>query len=347
MRTKMMQGVANQQKTLADAASKAVTAPSRAPELSVVIPLGPRHEDLGEICRTLRRVFTSRSYEVIFVDDATEIRTRQELRGVIRDCPEARVIRLQRRMGEATALAIGAQSARGEILVTIDPYLHVALDQLPKLLSPLADGMDVVCAWRFPRQETGLSRVATTAFNTIARWLSGVPVHDLNSRTRAVRRAVFENLPLYGDLHRFLPIFAARRGYRWCEVQVPQQPGKQELGAQGLRAIVSRGLDLLTLAFLTRFVKRPLHFFGVIGAGSTAVGLGLSLYLTYTKLVLGLAIGHRPLLLLAVLLIVMGVQIASIGLLGELLIFTHARELRDYVIQQEAGSGPAAEETSR
>lgn len=308
------------------------------PELSVVVPLGPRHADLLDVCRRLRDVLAPRvsSYEVLFVDDGAGPAAQTQLRQVASSCPEVRVIRLQRRMGEATALAVGAQEARGQLLITLDAYLHVAIEDLPQLLEPLRDGADLVCAWRHPRREGGLSGLASAAFNAAARWLSRVPVHDLNCRTRAMRREVLEDVPLYGDLHRFLPIFAARRGFTWCEVQVPQQPGKREVGARDPGAYLQRLLDLLTLAFLTRFVKRPLHFFGLMGAASLLTGLALSVYLTYSKLVLGQAIGHRPLLLLGVLLVVVGIQIASIGLLGELLIFTHARDLKDYVIKEEA-----------
>jgi len=305
--------------------------------LSVVITVGSRHEDLSGICQALRRVLTplAPGYEVIFVADASGPQTRQALRRVAEQFAEARVIRLQRRMGEATALAIGAHSARGELLVTLDPYLHVAVEELPKLLAPLADGADLVCAWRFPRRDRGVSRLASDSFNAVARWLTKVPIHDLNCRTRAMRRRILEDMPIYGDLHRFLPIFASRRGYRWCEVQVPQQPGKQEVGALAAGSYVQRLLDLLTLAFLTRFVKRPLHFFGLVGLVSFLAGLAVSAALAYQKLALGEAIGHRPMLLLGVLLIVVGIQIASIGLLGELLIFTHARDLKDYVVAED------------
>ncbi len=307
-----------------------------APRASVVIPLGARYEDLGVICTTLRRVLgpVVGAYEVIFIDDGNGPDTRRTVQAVARQHSEVRVIRLQRPMGEATALAVGTQSARGEILITLDPYLHVAIEELPKLLAPLNEGMDLVCAWRFPRADHGLGRAASEWFNAAARWLTKVPVHALNGRVRVMRRAVVQEIPLYGDLHRFLPIFAARRGYAWCEVQVPQQPGKQEVGAFQVRSYVQRLLDLLTLAFLTRFVKRPLHFFGLIGVSSLLIGLTISGYLSVQKLVFGVAVGHRPLLLLGVLLIVVGIQVASIGLLGELLIFTHARDVKDYVVKE-------------
>jgi glycosyltransferase involved in cell wall biosynthesis len=312
---------------------------AQAPEVSVIVPLGSRYEELDEICLRLRRVLTGvvGRYEVIFVDDASGPEARQQLAAVSRQFGETRIIRLQRRMGEATALAVGAHSARGAWLITLDPYLHVAVEELPRLLAPLRDGMDLVCAWRFPRRETGMSRWASDAFNAVARWLTKLPVHDLNCRVRAMKREVLDQLPVYGDLYRFLPIFASRRGYAWCEVQVPQQEGKRELGALGPGSYLGRFFDLLTLAFLTRFVKRPLHFFGLLGAIGLALGTALSLHLAWIKLVAGEPIGHRPLLLLAVLLIVVGVQIASIGLLGELMIFTHARDLKDYVIQEEQG----------
>ncbi len=318
--------------------SPTAQASSEAPEVSVVVPLGSRYEELGAICRGLREVLAGRvkGHEVVFVDDSGTAETRQALRQAAERFPEVRVIRLQRRMGEAAALAIGAGSARGGVLITLDPYLHVAIEELPKLLEPLQEGMDLVCAWRWPRHEGGLSGLASGWFNAAARWLTGVQVHDLNCRTRVLRRGGIEDLPLYGDLHRFLPIFAARRGYRWCEVQVPQQAGKHEVGARDVRSYVGRLLDLLTLAFLTRFVKRPLHLFGLIGLASFLSGLVIALHLAYTRLILDQAIGHRPMLLLAVLLIVVGIQVASVGLLGELMVFTHARDLKDYVVKEEA-----------
>ncbi len=304
-----------------------------------MMPLGPRHEDLRSICTRLREVLrgVASGHEVVIVDDASPAATRRGLSDLSRSFPEVRIIRLQRPMGEATALAIGSQAARGRLLVTVDPYLHVPVDVVPRLLAEVRNGADLVCTWRHPRTEGGLGWLATEGFNAAARWLTNVPVHDLNSRTRAMRREVLEDLPLYGDLHRFLPIFAARRGYRWREIQVPQQAGKREVGPGSLTAYARRLMDLVTLAFLTRFVKRPLHFFGLLGLASFLSGLVITLILTYQKMVLGQGIGHRPMLLLGVLLIVVGLQIASIGLLAEVMIFTHARDLKDYVIEEEAG----------
>lgn len=308
---------------------------SASPEVSVIVPLGSRSEDLDQICQTLRRVLTPvvRSYEVIILDEATGPQTRAKARELTDRYPEVRLIRLQRHIGESAVLAIGAQSARGELLITLDPYLHVSLEELPRLLEPLRNGTELVCAWRSPRLERGLSRLASDGFNAAARWLSKVEVHDLNCRIRAMRREVLQTMPIYGDLHRFLPIFASRRGYTWCEVKVPQQPGKWEVGAHDPRAYVRRFLDLLTLVFLTRFVKRPLHFFGLIGLTSLAAGLVIGSWLLYERLVLRESIGHRPMLLLAVFLLVVGIQIASTGLLGELMIFTHSRDLKDYVVK--------------
>ena len=306
------------------------------PELSVVVPIGTRFDDLDALCNDLRRVLgpLGKRYEVIFVDDANGPNTQRRVRETAGRFSEARALRLSRRMGEAAALAVGSQAARGEILIALDAYQHISLEHLPKLLEPLEQGMDLVCAWRYPRQDKGLSRLASDAFNAAARWLTKADVHDLNCRMRVMRRELVKDIPSYGDLHRFLPIFAGRRGWHWCEVQLPQMPGKHEVGAFNPKSYVGRFLDLLTLAFLTRFVKRPLHFFGLIGSASLAMGLLLSLYLSYEKLVLGEGIGHRPLLLLAILLIVIGIQIASIGLLGELMIFTHARDLQDYVVKE-------------
>jgi len=234
--------------------SAAMQKPLRA---SVVVPLGHRYEDLAGICRELRRVLTPLIgvYEVIIVDDATGPNTRRRVEELCAAFPEVRSIRLKRFMGESAALAIGAAAATGEVLITFDAYLHVAVDELPKLLAALAGGMDLVCAWRFPRQDRGMGRLASEAFNAAARWLTKVPVHDLNCRTRVMKRGVLEELPIYGDLHRFLPIFAARRGYLWCEVQVPQQPGKTELGPRDPKAYVRRFLDLDLLVLEVRALQ--------------------------------------------------------------------------------------------
>jgi hypothetical protein len=305
--------------------------------LSVVLPLESTGDDPGAICQEARRILSPlvKDYEVICVDDATEPSMRAMSEAAQAQFPEVRLIRLKRRMGASAAIAIGAGAARGEFLLTLDPYMHVSLEDVPKLLGPLRNGADLVCGWRTPRRDSGLSRVASRTFNALARWLTKVPVHDLNCRTRAMRREVIQDVPLYGDLHRFLPVFAASRGYTWCEVQVPQEPGKQETGAFRLRNYARRFLDLVTLIFLTRFVRRPLRVFGLIGMASFVAGMAISIYLSYVKLVVGEAIGHRPLLLLGTLLVVVGIQIGSIGLLGELIVFTHARDLKEYVVKQK------------
>ena len=315
------------------------------PKVSVIITLGKRFEDLGSIVASLRRILPPviGAYEVIIIDDAcADADTRLQMRQLGQQFTELRLIRLQRSMGEAAVLSVGAHAAQGDVLLILDPYLHVALDDLPALLKPIIhEGRDIVCGWRYPRKEKGLSRLASDAFNSLARHLTKVNVHDLNCRTRAMRRVVLQEMPMYGDLHRFLPILASRRGYSWCEVKVAQLPGKREIGAFSLHSYFHRAFDLLTLWFLTRFVKRPLHFFGVIGLTNLAVGLGITLYLAAIKLFAGEGIGHRPILLLGVLLLVVGIQIASIGLLGELIIFTHARDQKEYAIKDDLGPGDA------
>lgn len=313
-------------------------------DLSVVVPLGSRYDDLGVLCRDLRRVLAPFGlHEVIIVDDANGPATRRDVQAVSREYSEVRVLTLARRMGESAALDLGMRAARGAIIVTVDPYLHVSLNELPLILEPLYGEYDLVCGWR-QTQGGGLAQMASKGFNAVARWLTKVPVHDLNCRMRAMRREVLQDIPMYGDLHRFLPIFAVRRGFRLREVVVTQQPGKREVGAFNPNSYISRLLDLLTLAFLTRFMKRPLHLFGLIGMAGFVIGAGLATYLGYERLVLGIGIGHRPLLLLAVLLIVVGVQLGSIGLLGELMIFTHAKDVKDYVVKEERRSDDDAVE---
>ena len=303
------------------------------PAVSVLLPLPWRQPRLGELCHQLRRVLGPLgSHELIVVADTPDARIREDLRSLTQQFPEAQALFTARHMGDSAALAVGIRAAKAERLIILEPQLQVAIEDLPSLLAPMDKGMDLVCAWRWRRQQRGSGWVLSVLFNWLVRLVSQVPIHDLASRTFVVRREALQDMPMYGDLHRFLPVFLARNGVPWCEVKV--RPHGVQAMAKRPSSYVRRFFDLLTLAFLTRFSRRPLHFFGLVGLSSFLAGVALCLQLTYEKLAFNVALSQRPMLLLGVLLIVIGIQIASLGLLGELMIFTQARHVEDYYVRE-------------
>lgn len=312
----------------------AVKAPSVA--VSVVVPVTERYDDLAEIYQAHAAVLnrTGRSFEFIFILDAGYEEAARKLEQMQTSGEPIRVLNLPRNFGEATALTVGFKQARGDVLLTLSAYFQVKPEGIQKVLSLLDEGYDLVLTRRYPRIDSWINRLQNYGFHLLTRWLTGVQFHDISCGLRGMRRQVARGTHLYGDLHRFLPLLAYQRGFRVAEVLVPQHPldGRMRVYRPGV--YLRRLLDILTLVFLFKFTKKPLRFFGLIGVGLFGGGFLISLVLAIER-VLGLtALADRPLLILGVLLMVLGVQIGSIGLLGELIIFTHAREMEDYTIER-------------
>jgi glycosyltransferase involved in cell wall biosynthesis len=275
----------------------------------------------------------SRGYEIICVDNGVGPEIFDRVARLLKERDvRCKFLSLHRPNGESEALSAGFKQASGEIVAVLPPYLQVDLSAIGRMLRKLEEGADFVCSRRVSRvgspYRTGLSR----AFNGMVRLLSRVELHDLNSGLKMMRREVIEDVQVYGDLHRFLPILAARRGYRVAEVDARHLEQRPEASGYGPGSYLRRLLDLLTLFFIIKFTKKPLRFFGLIGTGFFGGGTAVCLSLVIDRF-LGEGMGDRPMLLLGVLLIVLGIQLISIGLLGELIIFTHARELKDHHVE--------------
>ncbi len=304
-------------------------------DISVVIPVSRNSGDLEEIYTRFSQELreAGQSYEFIFIDDGAGQETSQTLKGLQEQYPSVKVIKFNRVFGEAVALSVGFEKARGEIIITLASFMQVDPHDLHKLLEEIDAGCDLVIGWRYPRVDPVLNRWQSSVFNWITRRLTTVPLHDLNISLRAMRRKVFEAIPIYGDQFRFLPILAHRQGFRVKEVKVRHVEEMGQTGIYGIGSYVRRLIDILTLFFLVKFTKKPLRFFGLIGSALFGVGFLINLYLTVIRL-MGNRIGDRPLLLLGVLLIVLGIQTVSIGLVGEIIIFTHAKKIKEYHIEQ-------------
>ncbi len=304
--------------------------------ISVIIPVSERHDDLVEIYRTHSKALgaVGRSFEFIYVIDGRFAATAQQLEPLIALGEPIQVLVLPRSFGESTALSLGFERARAEVLITLPAYFQTVPEGIQQVLNRLDEGNDLVVARRWPRVDPWINRVQNYGFHLLTRWLTGVQLHDLSCGLKGIRKRVVREVHLYGDLHRFLPLLAYQRGFRVAEVCVPQhtQDGRMRIYRPGI--YLRRLLDILTLVFLFKFTKKPLRFFGLIGAGLFGAGFLISLVLAVQK-ILGLtALADRPLLILGVVLMVLGVQTGSIGLLGEIIIFTHARKMKDYTIEK-------------
>ncbi len=233
-----------------------------------------------------------------------------------------KVVRLRRNFGKAAALDAGFAEAAGDVIVTIDGDLQDDPAEIPRLLAKLDEGYDLVSGWKAKRRDPITRRLPSKLFNGVAGRVSGLRLHDMNCGLKAYRADVVRGMQLYGELHRYIPILAHYRGFRVTEIPVNHRPRAHGHSRYGVERYVRGFLDLLTVTFMGRYRHRPLHLFGGVGLVTSVLGAAILVYLTALKLA-GQAIGHRPLLTLGVLLVVVGIQFLSLGLLSELLTSQH------------------------
>jgi glycosyltransferase involved in cell wall biosynthesis len=303
-------------------------------QVSVIVPVVEMVDDLEALYREysaeLREM--GRTFEFIFVLDGRFARLREPLAELKRRHPEVRIVVLGRSFGESAALTAGLSVARGESILTMASYFQVETRGVRELLSKLDDGFDIAVTRRQPRIDSVFNRLQSRVFHGIIRLMTGARYRDITCGFRAMRRNVLDEIQLYGDLHHFIPILAHQAGFKVAEVSVPQRQEEARTRVFGPGVYLSRLLDILTIFFLTRFARKPLRFFGSVGSAVFVVGFLISAYLAAYRLLGFGGIANRPLLLLGVLMVVFGVQSVSIGLVGEIVIFTHART-REYRIE--------------
>ena len=266
-------------------------------------------------------------WEVVYVDDGSVDATFAAMTRLHERHDNVRVVRLRRNAGKAAALDAGFAEAEGTVVVTIDCDLQDDPAEIPRLLAKLEEGFDLVAGWKSDRADPRARRLLSRVFNTVAGRMSGLRIHDMNCGLKAFRANVVQELPLYGELHRFIPVLAHDRGFRVTEVAVRHRPRTHGRSRYGVERYVRGFLDLLTVTFMGRYRHRPLHLFGGLGLGLSTGGFAILLYLTIVKLT-GDAIGGRPLLTLGVLLVVVGIQFLSLGLLSELITSQHVERMR-------------------
>jgi glycosyltransferase involved in cell wall biosynthesis len=305
-------------------------------DISVIIPVGARHASdiLGLLADYRRGLETlGSSYEIIVVLDGPRPELAANVQRLLSSGGRVSVISLTRRFGEATALVAGFQRAAGGIVLTLPAYHQTRGDEIPKLVRALGVA-DIAIGRRWPRAGSRFEAMRRDAFHRILASITGQRFHDLGCSARAMKRRVLEEISLYGDQHRFLPVLASRLGFKVLEVELRQSPLDRFEGGYPPREYVRRALDICTVFFLVRFTKKPLRFFGMVGVSTFLVGAALVAWLAVDRLIFQHPLADRPALLLSSLLVVLGMQLFALGLLGELIIFTHARDIKDYQIEE-------------
>jgi dolichol-phosphate mannosyltransferase len=292
--------------------------------ISIVVPVHNEERSVALLLDEIRSALEplGREWEAVFVDDGSSDGSFAALTRLHAACDNVRVVRLRRNFGKATALAAGFEQAAGELIVTIDSDLQDDPAEIPRLLAKLDEGFDLVSGWKTRRRDPWTRRVLSRIFNAATSRLSGLRLHDMNCGLKAYRAEVVRGLSLYGELHRFLPVLAHHRGFRIAELPVNHRPREHGRSRYGLERYLRGFFDLLTVSFIGRYRHRPLHLFGGLGLALGGVGAAILVYLTIVKLS-GEAIGHRPLLTLGVLLVVVGMQFFSLGLISELVLSQH------------------------
>jgi glycosyltransferase involved in cell wall biosynthesis len=321
-------------------ASAAASIEHEQPYLSVVVPIYNEEESIPYLYERLTAALTplGRPYEIIAVDDGS----RDGSFGLLRDLAGAderlRVVRFRRNFGQTAAFAAGFDRARGEWIVTIDADLQNDPNDIPAMLDRAESGFDVVSGWRARRQDPFINRrLPSIIANRLISWATGVRLHDYGCSLKVYRAEVVKNISLYGELHRFIPAIASWQGVAVTELPVNHAPRKYGTSKYGIGRTTRVLLDLITVRFLLSYSTRPMQVFGLVGLLSGAGGSLLLAYLGYVRLIVGQSIGDRPLLLLAVLMVVIGVQFLGLGLLGELMMRTYYETQRKpiYVIREE------------
>ncbi len=305
------------------------------PELTAIVPVGSRYADAAKLHAEYKAALDSLglAYEMIYVLDGAHEPFAAGLRQLLADGERFTVIALTRAFGESTALMAGFEHSTGKVIVTLPAYHQIEASELPKLVAALAD-CDIAVGRRWPRAGGAFERLRRAIFHGLLGSITGVRFRDLGCNARAFDRRVLEEIQLYGDQHRFLAVTADRQGFVVHEVDVRQSPEDRYEGIYGPRDYTRGFLDIFTIFFLVRFTKKPLRFFGMIGVTLFAVGAVLVAWLVIDRLFLGQALADRPALLLSTLLVVLGLQLFALGLLGELIIFTHARSIKDYQVER-------------
>jgi glycosyltransferase involved in cell wall biosynthesis len=296
------------------------------PEISVVVPVYNEIESIPHLLEAISTTLNQAqiSYEIICIDDGSKDGSTEQLKQIALTRKDLKAVLFRKNYGQTAAMAAGFDYAEGKIIITLDADLQNDPKDIPKLLEKMAEGYDLVSGWRKNRQDAAISRLIPSKIaNFIISKVTDVNLHDYGCSLKAYKKEVVSDMNLYGELHRFLPALAYIEGAKISEIPVNHHARKYGKSKYGIDRTFRVLMDLLTIWFMKKFLTRPMHVFGWFGLISMILGVGIGAYLTILKLEFGQSIGNRPLLILAVVLLLTGVQLFSFGLLAELLMRTY------------------------
>lgn len=305
-------------------------------EVSAIVPVTRRTKDVAELAAEYISALdsTGRSFEILFIIDGDKPAVFDSLQDLAAADKRVRLIKFAKAFGEATAVSAGFRLSQGPVVVTLPAYYQVEPSSIATLVDSL-DDCDMAVAHRSPRSHKSVFEVyRRRLFHWLIKVSSGERFSDLGCAARAFKRKILEEIPLYGEQHSFLPVLASKQGFRVKEIAVAQSSKDWFEGRYGAKSYLHRILDIFSVVFLVRFTKKPIRFFGMIGSITFVFGGLVVLTVVLQRLLLGIPLANRPVLLVGSLLTVLGLQIFALGLLGELIIFTHAREIKEYTIEE-------------
>jgi glycosyltransferase involved in cell wall biosynthesis len=306
-------------------------------DVSVLVPVLNEAETVEELSRRVADVLDrlGRTFEILFVDDGSSDGTPARVRQARERDPRVKLVRLRRNFGKAAALSAGFDHSNGRIIVTMDGDLQDDPDEIPRFLAKLEDEeLDLVSGWKRRRQDPASKRLPSRLFNWVTRRLAQVDLHDFNCGFKAYRREVLAEIAVYGELHRYIPVLASRRGFAVGEIQVNHHPRRFGTSKYGWDRLYKGLLDLITVLFITRYTRRPLHLFGGLGLIFFIAGFGINTWLAFLWAFRHEDLSDRPLLQLGILLVLLGIQVLTTGLIGEMITFKNFRRRDSYSIKE-------------
>ncbi len=302
---------------------------------SIVVPLFNEEESIRPLLLEIKKAVRNLSYdhEIIFVDDGSTDGSLEAIKELAKVDTKVKYISFKKNYGKSAALQVGFTKATGDVVITMDADLQDDPNEIENLINKLEEGFDMVSGWKKKRMDPFIKRSSSKFFNFITRVMSGIKIHDFNCGLKAYRKEVVENIKVYGELHRYIPVLANWQGFTVSEVTVKHHPRRYGKTKFGISRFFKGFVDLLTVVFTTRYIKRPLHLFGFLGAISFFAGFIINGYLSYEKL-FGIEqhLSNRPLLFFGMLLIIVGVQFFSVGLLGEIIVH-NTQDEKEYFIK--------------
>ncbi len=304
-------------------------------KVSIIVPLYNEEESLRPLYQEIRKAVKTVScdYEILFIDDGSRDKSLTVIKDIARTDNKVHYYSFRTNYGKSAALQVGFKHVTGDAVITMDADLQDDPAEIQNLLKKLDEGYDLVSGWKRKRFDPFIKTFTSKFFNFVTRLMSGIKIHDFNCGLKAYRRAVVQSVDVYGEMHRYIPVLAGWKGFSVSEIVVKHHPRRYGRTKFGISRFFKGFIDLITVSFTVRFIKRPMHLFGFVGMLATLVGIIISLWLTIEKLAFGIGINNRPVFFLGILLIIVGVQFFAIGLIGELIVHNTQSE-KEYVIKE-------------